>query len=113
MTINLITQEEYKELILIQENHPILTFQNDGYKNFDKSKMTEEDRAALTRVSEILKDSIKGFSEFNNFKYEKESNVLKIRFQYDWTADSLQNELPFIGVGYLELQELFNGFKKK
>jgi hypothetical protein len=113
MTINLITQEEYQELILIQHNHPILTYQNKSYDNFDHSKMTSQDVIAFERVEEILRKAIVGFKEFQNFKHDTINKVLKIRLQYDYTADWDNQKLPFTGVGYLEVQELFNGFKSK
>lgn len=111
MTITLITEEQYNKLLEIQQKHPILTFENDGYENFDKSKMTDEDKKAFDEVTEILKNHIKGFSEFQNFKHSKKGN-LRIRFQYNWEADSDKPGIPFIGVGYLDVKELLNGFNK-
>lgn len=110
MTINLITEEEYNLLLEIQKEHPILTFQNQGYQYIDKSKFTEEDTNAFNKVTEILKNAIVGFSEFNNFRTTK-IGELEIRFQYNWSADS--PGVSFTGVGYLLVDELLNGFREK
>lgn len=105
MTIELINKEQYNRLLLLQQQHPVLTYQNTGYDNFDKSKMNDSDKEAFSEVTEILKKAIKGFREFQNFRYSKKTNKLQIRFQYNYSPS-------FTGVGYLELQELLNGFKE-
>lgn len=110
MTITLITQENYETLLELQKRNPVFTFQNKGYEYIDKSKFTNEDKWALATINFILKHSIKGFSVFNNFLYSKD-NELKIRFQYNWSADS--EGISFIGVGYLFVDELLNGFREK
>jgi hypothetical protein len=114
MTIELLTKEEYELLLKIQKEHPILTFQNKGYEYVDKSKFSNEDKDAFDKVTEILKRCIHGFVEFNNFKLHKYNNKPQVRFQYDWTYDdNSPNKIGFTGVGYLFLDELLNGFKKK
>lgn len=113
MTITFITDKEYKTLLSIQKKHPILTYQNKDYDNFDRSKMNEQDKEAFEKVTDILKKSIMGFSRFQNFKLSKEGE-LRVRFQYDydWTIDDdSPNRLSFIGVGYLYVDELKNGFR--
>jgi len=111
MTIKLITKNEYDKLLSIQKEHPILTFQNNGFEYIDKSKFPKNDKKAFDFVSQLLHGHVEGFREFNNFKIRKEGHIA-LRFQYDWTADSDEEELPFVGVGYLEIDELLNGFKK-
>ena len=70
------------------------------------------------RSRDVLKNSIKGFSKFNHFRIDKlketKQEVLVVRFQYNWTADDdySKNPLPFTGVGYLEVEELFKGFRE-
>jgi len=110
MTINLITPEEYARLLQIQKDFPLLTFENNGYEYISKNKLSEEDKKAHEEVTDILKKSIVGFSEFNNFKTRFSVNKLAIRFQYDWTADVPTIERPFTGVGYLLIEQLLNGF---
>jgi len=111
MTINLIDEPTYDRLIAIYNFYPNLTYQNKGYDYPNKSKWSVDDLAAHKEVTEILKKSIVGFSEFNHFKNRKDGEPV-FRFQYNWTADE-SSGLPFIGVGYLEIQELFTGFKNK
>jgi hypothetical protein len=114
MTITLITPEQYERLLAIQQNHPVLTFQNEGYQYVNNDKFTQEDTEAFNEVNEMLKLHIKGFKIFNNFIFSKHKDTkelhLRIRFQYDWTADDDSNPVPFTGVGYLEVEELLKGF---
>lgn len=112
MTIELISQEQYDELLKIQKNHSALTFQNNGYEYIDKSKLSDEDKQALKTIETMLKKHIKGFEKFNNFRFDSQ-NRLKIRFQYDWSADEESRTIPFTGVGYLLVDELLNGFENK
>ena len=110
MRIELISEEQFNFLKQVQENHEILTFQNVGYQYIDKSKFTEEDQEAFDAVQSILKEHIKGFSTFNNFCHNKAGD-LRLRFQYDYGYDG--NGVHFVGVGYILLDELLNGFKEK
>lgn len=105
MTINLISDQQYNELLEIQKAHPILTYQNKGYDEFDKSKMSEYDKEAFEKVSAILSKHIIGFQRFQNFKIRKNGEIV-LRFQYMW-------DVSFTGVGYLELKELHKGFNTK
>lgn len=107
MKINLITPEEHDQLLNIYKSFPALTLQNKGYECINKSKLTFEEKEALNTVSSILNNSVYGFSEFSNFKLDKDGNVV-VRLQYNWNYDS--DILPFIGVGYILLDELLNGF---
>lgn len=111
MTIELISKEEYNRLLEIQKEYPSLTFNNDGYEYINKEKLTEADKKALEEVTQILDKSIVGFREFNNFQLK--NNKIKVRFQFEWTADEEEPRIRFIGVGYLHLEELLNGFNNK
>lgn len=108
MTIDLIKNKEYLKLLEIQKNHHLLTFQNKGYQYINKSKFSEEDKKAFEEVTEILSKSVRGFSEFNNFKLDKNKNI-GIRLQYNYGYE--EGERSFYGVGYLLVSELLNGFK--
>lgn len=110
MTITLINKDTYLNLVKIQEDFPSITFQNDGYEYLKKSSLSEEAKAAIVQIDLILKDCIKGYIEFCNFKIG--SGGVKIRFDYNWNADSEIPQASFIGVGYLYLEELFLGFKE-
>ena len=108
MKIELINQQQYDILKKLQESHPILTFQNDGYEYIDKSKFDEQDKATFNAIESLLRKHIVGFSWFNNFCHSKRTGKLLLRFQYNYGAED--NTMQFIGVGYLELDELLNGF---
>lgn len=111
MTIKLLSKSDYKRLLKLQKNHPILTFNNNGYEYLDKSKFSPEDVIAFDEVTDILRNCITGFSRFDNFKIREKSKIIVARFQYNWTADD-ENSPSFTGVGYLELKELHKGFNK-
>ncbi len=111
MTIELIDNEQYNRMVEIQKNHTLLTYQNTGYDYPDKSKWSDDDKKAFEEVQNILKKHIKGFSEFNHFKLDK-NNEIRLRFQYDWSADAEIHTISFTGVGYLYLRELHKGFDK-
>ena len=112
MTITLITEETYNILVNLQKEHPALTFQNNGFEYINKSKLSPEDLEAINSISKILAEAVKGFKKFFNFTLSKDEEV-SIRFDYDWSADYEGNCIPFIGVGYLYLDELLNGFRKR
>lgn len=107
MTIRSITQEELEYLIKIQKEYPNLTYQNKGYDYPDKSKWSENDKLIHEGCSNLFKKHIIGFQEFNHFLLGKDNNI-RIRFQYDWGADTPPTErrIAFTGVGYLYLNEL-------
>ena len=108
MTIKLVNLDTYNKLVTIQKEYPALTYQNKGYDYLDKSKLSEKEIELFNEVSDILREHIEGFSKFNNFTTTK-IGVVKVRFQYDWSAGE-PNGLHFTGVGYLELETLLKGF---
>jgi hypothetical protein len=107
MKINLITPEQHAELLQIQKEFPILTLQNKGYQYIDKSKLTDQDKEKIKEIETILKASISGFSSFTNFRHDN-NGELQIRFQYNYDYGT---KGYFIGVGYILVDELLNGFK--
>lgn len=117
MTIELLTQQEYDTLVEIQKNHPKLTFQNKGFEYIDKSTLSDKDVAADTKVANMLKQHIKGFVQFNNFRIGtdriSQKEHLCVRFQYGWNADAEIRTTAFTGVGYLTFDELLNGFDEE
>lgn len=74
-----------------------------------KDNLSEADSRALKTVEDILRDSIVGFVRFENFRKKALGNV-KLRFQYDWSADDPDNHVYFEGVGYLFINELRDGY---
>ena len=112
MTITKITQEEHKFLIESYENYPHLCFQNQGYEYINPNTLDEKDKIRIKEIEIILRRSILGFKNFSNFKKDKQGDS-QIRFQYNWDADSgSPNKTYFIGVGYIKIDELLNGFDK-
>lgn len=119
MILTTLEEEDYNKLLDIQKQYPNLTFTHEPYQEWIPSYFTEEDKNALNEVKLIMEKAITGLSKFTNFYYGK-SGILRIRFYYDWSYTwnndvdkiPIRNGLPFIGVGYLELQDLLNGFKE-
>lgn len=109
MKINLISSTDFKLLLSIYKQYPNLTLENKGYETLNLTKLSKEEKTAFNIVSNILRDSIVGFQSFNNFKHNKDGEVV-LRFQYDWTADGTTG-ISFTGVGYILLEELHRGFK--
>lgn len=113
--VKLITPEDHKTLGDIQKNFPNLTYNNKGYEG-NMNTLTEEDKAMFSVVSEILKKTILGFSEFNHFimrtKKGQDKATACIRLQYDYSASTNPTDKGryFKGVGYLTIDELLNGF---
>lgn len=114
MTIKLITKEEHRFLLDAYLNHPGLTLQNKGYENINDVDLTETDKDTRKEISALLSKSIVGFSRFQNFKLDHKGNI-KIRLQYNYDADhdGPGNKIYFIGVGYVLVDNLLNGFEEK
>lgn len=112
MTIELITPKQHKRLLEIQRDCVNLTYFNTGYDCPDRSKWSANDKAMHLEVSDILKNHVKGFSEFNHFKKNANGDVV-IRLQYNYSADDPNNDIHFTGVGYITVDELLNGFKQE
>lgn len=94
----------YEELKQIQTDYPALTFKNDGYQYLPK-QVREDHAEVIQRVEELLKSSITGFSEFNNF-VPNEDGSFRVRVQYNWGAHN--NSRQFIGVGYFPIEDFKN-----
>ena len=110
MTIELITKDQREFLESIFKEYPALTLQNKGYEYIGKDKLNEEDKVAIKEVEHLLQHKIVGFVYFDNFRLNNNKEI-QIRFHYNWGAED--QSMPFTGVGYITLNELQNGFKKK
>lgn len=109
MTINLISKEDYNKILNIQEKFPFLTFENKGYE-YRRGPENEDESKALEEVESILKESIIGFDRFSNFRIR--DSKIQLRVQYNYDADKEEGyKSSFVGVGYLMLDQLLNGFK--
>lgn len=102
MTIELITQKQYDQLLYLYNKYPNLIYENKGYDYLDKNKLTAREKIIFKIIQRILKRHIHCFVEFNHFKHNKAKEVC-VRFQYRYSK-------CFTGVGYLKLSELLNGF---
>lgn len=85
-----------KKIIEIQTNFPKLTFKNEGYQYIPK-EIKENHKKEIAEIESILREEINGFSEFNNFKENKDGSIY-VRCQYYW-------DNSFKGVGYFNIKE--------
>ena len=111
MRINLITKKTLDRILEIQKLYPNLTFNPQGYTYIDMSKLNQEELDAHQEVTDILKETIRGFKKFNNFQFNKRSNTdrVVIRIQLNYGADN-PGSIPFTGVNYFYADELHYGF---
>ncbi len=107
MQIKLCSQEIHDELLQIAAEHPELVFNNNGYEYLSR-EVQEAKAAQIERVSAILREHVTGFYKFFNYKHST-VHGLTLRFDYNWGAED--KTLYFIGVGYLPLKALREGFK--
>jgi len=110
MKIELITEDDHKFLIKAFDEYPKLVFQNDGYEYIKKSELSEQDLAMITALEVLLKEHIAGFRSFTNFRLTKKGEK-QIRFQYNYNYEP-GSGIPFIGVGYIKIDELLKGFEE-
>ena len=110
MTIELITKEQHSILKSMFEKFPALTLKGRSHHRYiDRSKFTAEDEEADKVVTEILNKSVKGFVDFLNFRINS-NNEIEIRLKY---INRWDGGYPFVGVGYILLDELLNGFNEQ
>ena len=95
------TNKYYDRLIELKNQFPELTFDNDGYEYLSKETQ-ESHKEQIEEIKQILKETIEGFSSFNNFK-PRENGSFAVRCQYNY-------DRSFIGVGYFGI-ELFKDFE--
>ena len=96
------TNKHYDRLIELKDQFPELTFDNNGYEYLNR-EVQESHKEQIEEIKTILKETIKGFRSFNNFK-PRESGTFDIRIQYLWGGSN------FVGVGYFNI-ELLRDFK--
>ena len=111
MHIKFITPELHVELKAIAETHPDMVFQNEGYQYVSTETYVKHAKQ-FARVTEILKEHVVGFVRFFNFRMDTPKGggdpVLVLRLDYNWgEADGTRY---FVGVGYVTLDELRDGF---
>lgn len=116
MRFKLITKEQYDELLRLYQTYPKLTFQNKGYEYINPRNLSENELNAIKKIEEILNTYIYGFQKFNNFRLD--NNKVRLRFQYNYNhPKNIEGAInisdrTFIGVGYIELDELLNYYNE-
>ena len=83
----------YDRLVTLKNQYPELTYQNKGYEGLPK-EVIEKYKSQIEEIFIILKNSLKGFSSFQNFKDRPDGSWV-IRLHYKWAVS-------FIGVGYFD-----------
>lgn len=106
MKIELLSTEQHAMILSAYENKELF-LQNTGYEGIYKAGLSDAAKDQFKIIETILKNHIAGFSSFQNFRLSKVGEI-QLRFQYNYNYDT--NDLPFIGVGYITLSELLNGF---
>ena len=107
MTITLLSATEHALLMKMFEDNPNLTFQNKGYDTLNLHNLPPDDQHKLLVINSLLRKCIGGFSSFSHFKVNA-AGIPQVRFQYNYNHDN--GGIPFVGVGYLLIDELLNGF---
>lgn len=92
----------YDKLVELMGKYPVLTFDNDGYEELPKAVM-EANKEGVDAVEAVLKEEVKGFVRFQNFKPRRDGEPA-VRYQVYYN-----DERSFIGVAYTEL----SWFKKE
>lgn len=95
-----ITTEEKDRIVELSTNKELIVdTRGYAYTYMDRA-LQEKNKDIINEISIILKDCIEGFVKFNNFTVDR-----RLRFQYQWSAG-------FTGVGYINIDELKEGFTK-
>lgn len=94
--------DAFTELTAIMEANPDLVFNNNGYENLSK-EVREANRDAIQHIEAILKECVKGFVSFQNFRPRKDGST-DVRYQV-WYND----EGSFTGVAYTDLEQFKEG----
>lgn len=90
------TNEYYYKLMEFKENYPKLLFDNNGYERLP-FEIKETHKEQIQEISEILRKTVAGFVEFNNFKPRKDGSFA-VRCQTEWSSS-------FTGVTYLSIND--------
>ena len=104
--LQLLSQEDYDVIREFQKTNPVLTYNAKGFDTIPNKLLQDSDRSAISVIIRILKKTIGGFREFQNFRLTKDG-ILQLRCRYNWTYGT--DDLPFIGVGYFALEDLKTG----
>ena len=108
MKIETTSPDLHAELTALANDYPDLVFQNNGYEYIGLAKR-EAHATQIARIEEILKEHIIGFVRFFNFR--RDDGEIRLRFDFNWGAEN--NSMYYVGVGYLSLDHLRDGFPKE
>lgn len=103
-----ITNEEEQDIIsFINDDNLVMNCSHSNCyygvgANGIKENLPEESKDKISKINKILDDVIEGFSKFGNFTEKGD-----LRFFYNYGGG-----IYFIGVGYITLKELKNGFEE-
>lgn len=86
----------YDELIKLRDENPALVFDNHGYDKLPQS-VVEAHKDAIKSIENILRQCVKGFVSFQNFKPRKDGSTAA-RYQVHYNES-------FIGVAYTDLEK--------
>lgn len=87
----------YSALTKIMETNPDLVFNNDGYEKLSE-EIVAANKDAIQSIEVILKECVKGFVSFQNFKPRKDGSTA-VRYQVRYN-----DEGSFTGVAYTDLK---------
>ncbi len=90
----------FEELSRLKDEYPELVFNNDGYENIP-AEIREANIIGHNEIETLLKQSIKGFVSFQNFKPRKDG-TFAVRCQTRW-------DQSFTGVSYFPLESFKPG----
>lgn len=106
--LRFITEEEMVKIKEISQRKDLVS-DNKGRYYLAEQLDKDED---IIFMNQVLREVIEGFKSFSNFMV---NDTDRIRFQYDWCAgdDAPSGLASFIAVGWIQIDELKNGFKVK
>lgn len=91
----------YDRLTQIMSENPDLIFNNGGYEYLSK-EVIAANKDAITEIEKIMRQCVKDFVYFNNFKPRKDGSYA-VRCQIYYNDDR-----SFIGVAYISLDKFVN-----
>lgn len=98
-----ITEKESEQLKSIINNENLIS--NEAYTRINRDDLTGIDRKDFDFISNLLNEVI---VEFSNFKAVVSGDIFSFRFEYNWNYET--DQISFIGVGYIDINTLKNGF---
>lgn len=103
--LRFLTEEEYIKLLELSNNSLLISDNKHNYYHADTQYGLNPlgKNPDVIWINSVLGQIIEDFVSFSNFLKD---DTNRIRFQYHWSPS-------FTGVGYINIEELKNGFKSK